>query len=181
MLLIQEIFAESLHLAAVTVDATGTPLTPVSNCSALCALILATDEGRRRCLASWQAARQEEFRPCHAGLLTLRASVWIEGQRVADVIACQFAAPAGKGEVWQAHLTALASQLGLDEGAILAAEASIRTMSGDDLQRLAKLLRLVAQTFGEIGKERRTSSYGCARSRPSARSRRASEVPFHSS
>lgn len=152
---IQEIFAESLRLAAVTLDVKGTPLTPVSNCSALCALILATDEGRKRCLASWQAARPGEFRPCHAGLLTLGAPVWIEGQQVASVIACQFAVPAGEGETWQAHLTALASQLGLDKGTVLAAEASIRTMLGDDLQRLARLLHLVAQTFGEIGEERR--------------------------
>jgi len=152
---IQEIFAEALRLAAVTLDAKGVPLTPVSHCSALCTLILATDEGRRRCLASWQGARPGEFRPCHAGLLTLSAPVWVEGQQVATVVACQFAAPAGEGEAWQARLADLARQLGLDEGALQDAAGSIRTMPGEDLQRLTKLLHLVARTFGEIGEERR--------------------------
>ncbi|MGC8837150.1 MAG: PocR ligand-binding domain-containing protein [Anaerolineae bacterium] len=153
---IQAIFAEAMRLAAVTLDARGTPLTPVSNCSALCTLILATDEGRRRCLASWQGARPGEFRPCHAGLLTLSAPVWVEGQQVATVVACQFAAPVGEGEAWQDGLAALAGQLGLQESALRAAAGSIRTMPGEDLQRLARLLHLVAQTFSEIGEEWRS-------------------------
>lgn len=152
---IQEIFAEAMRLAVVTLDAKGVPLTAVSNCSALCALILATDEGRRRCLASWQAARPGEFGPCHAGLLTLSAPVWVEGQRVAAVVACQFAAPMGEEEAWQARLAALAGQLGLDEGALQAEAGSIRVMPGEDLQRVSRLLQLVAQTFGEIGEERK--------------------------
>ncbi len=154
---IQEIFAEAMRLAVVTLDAKGAPLTPVSHCSALCALILATDEGRQRCLASWQAARPGEFRPCHAGLLTLSAPVWVEGQQVARVVACQFAAPVREEgeEAWQDRLAALAGQLGLEEGALQAAAGSIRAMTGQDLQQLGRLLHLVAQTFGEIGEERR--------------------------
>lgn len=149
---IQEIFAEALQVAAVTLDAKGTPLTPVSHCSALCTLILATDEGRRRCLASWQAARPGEFGSCHAGLLTLSAPVGVGEQHVASVVVCQFAAPV-EGESWQAGLAALADQLGLEESALQIAARSIRVMPGEDLRRVGRLLHLVAQTFGEIGEE----------------------------
>lgn len=152
---IQDIFAESLRIGAVTLDAKGAPLTHVSNSCAFCSLILATEEGRRRCVASWQAAAPAEFRPCHAGLLTRSAPVWVEGEQVATVVACQFAAPVEAGQSWQARLARLAEDLGLDQAHLEAAAARIPGATGEDLQRVAKLLHQVAQTFGEIGEERR--------------------------
>lgn len=54
---IRDIFAEALGVGVITTAAHGSPLTPVSNSCAFCNLVLASEEGRRRCEASWREAR----------------------------------------------------------------------------------------------------------------------------
>ncbi|MCI0477501.1 MAG: helix-turn-helix domain-containing protein, partial [Anaerolineales bacterium] len=48
---IQEVFAQTGDVGAVTTDLAGKPLIPVSNSCAFCNLILATEKGRARCEA----------------------------------------------------------------------------------------------------------------------------------
>lgn len=155
---IQDIFAEALDVGAVTTTAAGAPLTRVSNSCAFCSLILASEEGRQACIASWKAAASGQFRPCHAGLLCAGEPVTVEGQRVASVVCCQFAAPssAGREEGWHCDAARLATRLGLDEGELHAAQRSVRTLGTEELPRISRLLRQVAQTFSEIGEERKS-------------------------
>jgi excisionase family DNA binding protein len=158
---VQSIYAEALDVAAVTTAPDGAPLTDVSNSCKLCDLILATEEGRRRCAASWRPPagnRQSSpsLRTCHAGLLCLSAPIQVEGEWVASVASCQFVAPpAGGGdETWRAGLPALAADLGLAGGDLLAAADGVRRLPQSHWPRLTRLLQQVADTFCEIGQER---------------------------
>lgn len=146
---IQDVYAEALDIAAVTIDLDGTPLTGVSNSNDFCNLILSTVEGRRRCVASWREVGNGQARVCHAGLLCASAPIQVNGQPVAITAACQLA-----GEDWQAGLPALAAGLDLDAGELGAAAGSVRTAPGDHLSRVTRLLQRVTDTFSEIGQER---------------------------
>jgi excisionase family DNA binding protein len=157
---VQSVYAEALDVAAVTTAPDGALLTDVSNSCALCNLILATEEGQRRCAASWRLPagdRQSSpsLRTCHAGLVCLSTPVKVESEWVANVASCQFAAPAaGSDEVWRVNLPALAAALGLAEDDLLAAADSVRRLPESQWPRVARLLQQVADTFGEIGQER---------------------------
>jgi len=163
---IQSIYAEALDVAAVTTSPDGTPLTAVSNPCAFCDLILATEEGRRRCMAAWQApggqpGQLHSLRSCHAGLLCASAPVHVGGQWVANFAACQFVAQLANGATaaWEARLAAsivpaLAADLGLAESDLRAAAASIRQMPESTLVRISDLVERVATTFAQIGQER---------------------------
>lgn len=155
---IQSIYAEALDIAAVTTAPDGTPLTEISNSCEFCNLILATEQGRRRCAVSWQphkAGRSSAppVRTCHAGLLCVSVPIKVESEWVANVAACQFVA--GDGEAWSANLSGLASELGLNEGDLSAAANSVRVLPDDQMPRVTRLLQKVADTLGEIGQERR--------------------------
>jgi excisionase family DNA binding protein len=151
----QSIYAEALDIAAVTTDLEGNPLTDVSNSCAFCDLILTSLEGRRRCRASWKAAKRD-FRTCHAGLLCASAPIHVGGQRVAHVASCQFVARAAttQPERWQASLSDLATDLDLPEADLGNAVASVRSVPEEQLSRVYQLLLQVAETFSEIGEER---------------------------
>ena len=70
---IQDIFAEALGVGTVTTAVDGRPITPISNSSRFCNLILSTEVGRQECIGSWRAAAAErgdtpQLATCHAGL-----------------------------------------------------------------------------------------------------------------
>jgi ligand-binding sensor protein len=134
-------------------------LTDISNSCEFCNLILAADEGRRRCAASWQ--RSDTGRPsapalrtCHAGLLCVAVPIVVGEQWVANVAGCQFVA--GDGEGWMANLSVLASEVGLDEGHLREAADSVRVLGDEQVRRVVRLLQKVADTFAEIGQERQS-------------------------
>ena len=156
---IQSIYAEALDVAAVTTNPDGTPLTYVSNSCAFCDLILATEEGRRRCTAAWSrlaepgwrasTERPGQLRTCHAGLLCASAPVQVGGQWMANFAACQFVA-----QPLKINLPALATDLGLAESDLQAAAASIRRAPEPTMARILGLVEQVAVTLGQIGQER---------------------------
>jgi excisionase family DNA binding protein len=154
--LIQDLCAEAMDIAAVTVEPGGRPLTAVSNSCAYCSLILATAEGRRRCAASWRVAGGGQVRPCHAGLLCVAAAVEAGGQTVAVTAGCQFSAQPAEGVTpeWRRRLPQVAASLGLEPGELEAAAGSVRMVPQDDLSRVARLVERVAGAFSEMGEER---------------------------
>jgi excisionase family DNA binding protein len=52
---IQGVCAEALDIASVTIDLDGNPLTDISHSCRFYELILATEEGRRRCATAWRS------------------------------------------------------------------------------------------------------------------------------
>jgi excisionase family DNA binding protein len=146
---IQGVCAEALDIASVTVDLDGNPLTDISNSCQFCDLILATEEGRRRCQAAWKLVGNGSVHPCHAGLSCVSAPIEVGGQPVAVTAGCQFA-----GEAWQIDLYTLAADLGLDERDLEAAAGTVRLVPKETLPRVSRLLRRIAGIFSEIGEER---------------------------
>jgi excisionase family DNA binding protein len=153
---IQAVCAEALEIAAVTTDPEGFLLTEISNSCDFCSLILSTEEGYRRCAASWKLVSNGQAYPCHAGLLCISAPIPVSGQTVAITACCQFTVQASDftKPAWQTSLPTLAGDLGLSEGDLRAAVDSVRVVSGDYLPRISRLLQRVANTFSEIGQER---------------------------
>ena len=158
---IQSVYAEALDVAAVTIEPDGTLFTKISNSCRFCDLILSTDEGRRRCAASWRVPDGDRQAPpsihaCHAGLLCASVPVKVEGEWVVNVAGCQFVAPSpeGTGNAWLSNLPALAADLSLSESDLQAAAKKVRSMAEDQLPRVSRLLQQVADTFSEIGEER---------------------------
>jgi excisionase family DNA binding protein len=156
---IQEIFAQALEVGAVTTGLDGTPLTPVANCSAFCALILGSAEGRRRCVVSWRswAAEPEHAgRPavCHAGLRYARGRIEVQGEQVAAAHAGQCLERPPADAAWSGRIHELASGCGLDAAELRVALDHVPVLDQDAQQQLSRLLKKAALTFSEIGEER---------------------------
>ena len=117
---IQEIFAQSSDVGAVTTDLNGKPLTPVSNSCEVCNLILSTEKGRARCEASWRKlANQKNVRPdlekCHAGLTYARGRIVVQNQFIAMFFVGQFATGDAKALQTRSHVREVAQACGVNE------------------------------------------------------------------
>jgi excisionase family DNA binding protein len=154
---VQSIFADAMDIAAVTTDTEGQALTQVSNGCDFCGIILSSEEGRRRCSASWKSLRKAEIHCCHAGLLGVGDRITTKGKWVGIVAGCQFALRGGTKEHdldWQEKLPMLATELDLSENSLQAAATGVHTIQADHQTRLSRLMRQVAETFSKIGEER---------------------------
>lgn len=156
---IQDIFAEALGVGVITTAADGSPLTPVSHSCAFCNLVLASEEGRRRCKASWREAGPRKGTPrplmCHAGLHYLSARIEVQGRFVAAIHAGQFVGPADNlREGWTERMGELAAATGVSAQALSAALSSVYILGEDRQKQIPRLLQRVAATFSEIGEER---------------------------
>ena len=156
---IQEIFAQALGVGAVTTAADGTPLTPVANCCEFCDLVLHTEAGRQRCVASWRASAAEEdgtSQPttCHAGLRYLSGRIEVQGRSVAAAHAGQFLDQPPEEEAWAARIRELAEACGLNAQEVRQALDHVPVLDRDRQQQLSRLLNRMVLTFSEIGEER---------------------------
>jgi excisionase family DNA binding protein len=156
---IQNLFAEVAGIGSVTVAPTGEPLTEMSNCGRFCRLMLASESGRRACLASWrkiadQAEHQACFATCHAGLQYAQARIQIGGQPEAIFVAGQFYTAPPCTDEEMARIQQLAEQHSLDPAALAEAAQDIGVLDEFKKARLSAWLQSVAHTFEEIGHER---------------------------
>ena len=153
---VQGVCAEALGIGVITIEPDGTPFTEISNSCEFCTLILSSAEGKRRCVAAWQSAADGKPRHCHAGLYCVGSSVDVGDRVVAIIAGCQFAdlAPGVEEPSWQFNLTGLADELGLPEEHLRTAAQSVHLDSEENMERIARLLARVADTFAEIGRER---------------------------
>lgn len=156
---IQAVFAEALGVGAVTTSMDGAPLTSVANACAFCELILDTEAGRQRCIASWQAAvaaagDRPKLATCHAGLRYVSSRIEVQGEFVAATHAGHFLDAPPAGDEWSARLAELAADTGADEQKLGQALARVPVVAQDRQQQVHRLLCRVAATFAEIGEER---------------------------
>jgi excisionase family DNA binding protein len=156
---IQEVFAQTSDVGAVTTDLNGKPLTPVSNSGEVCNLILSTEKGRARCEAAWRKlADQSDARPrlakCHAGFTYARGRIVVQGQFVAMFFIGQFVIGDSKTIRTQSHLANLARACGVPEKDLARAASKIRVLEKGRAERLLNLLQLVSDTYSHIGQER---------------------------
>lgn len=159
---IQDIFAEALGVGAVVTSTEGNPFTAVSHPCRFCQMILNTEAGRRRCMASWRESRSSALvgsaaRPatCHAGLNYLAARIEVRGRVVAAIHAGQFLAGASEpSRSDEEFLAALATATGLSAGALARALADVPRLDEARLGQTFRLLQRVAGTLAEMATER---------------------------
>ena len=159
---IQGIFAEALEVGAVITSTEGLPLTDVSHSCRFCQMVLATEAGRWRCMASWERARKSAFvgsasRPatCHAGLNYVAARIEVQGQVVAAIHAGQFLAVAAEPpRDERVPLDDLAAATGLQAGDLTIALAAVPRLDEARRQHIFRLLQRVAGTLAEMAEER---------------------------
>ena len=156
---IQEIFARTSDVGAVTTDLNGKPLTPISNSCAFCNLILATDLGRARCEASWkrladQSDRNPRLQKCHAGFTYARGRVVVDGQFIAMFFVGQFSVDDPAPLRARAHVRQIVQEYHIDEKELVQAAKETRGLAKARAEELLDLLQLVADTYSKIGQER---------------------------
>ena len=156
---IQEVFAQTSDVGAVTTNLNGKPLIPVSNSCTFCNLILATEKGRARCEASWRkladpSDEQPRLEKCHAGLSYARGRVVVQDQFIAMFFVGQFVVEDPERMRSHAHLAELAEACRVDYKTLKHAASEIRVLSKERAERLLNLLQMVADTYSHIGQER---------------------------
>jgi excisionase family DNA binding protein len=156
---IQQVFALSSEIGAVTTDLDGKPLTTFSNPCAFCNLILATEKGRARCQDSRKKfADQNESSPhfvkCHAGLACARAQIVVQGTPIAMSFIGQFVIDDATSLRGKTHLAQVARACDVEETKLAKTAEQVRVLAGERAERLLNLLELVANTYSHIGEER---------------------------
>jgi ligand-binding sensor protein len=140
----------------ITIEPDGTPFTEISNSCDFCNIILSSEVGKRQCAVAWRSAGDRKARQCHAGLYCVGASVEVGDRVVAITAGCQFTILTSDAAEpsWRTNLADLAAALDLSEEDLRAAAESVRLGTDEHLQRTARLVARVADTFAEIGQER---------------------------
>lgn len=156
---IQEVFAQTAGIGAVTTGLDGNPLTTFSNPCAYCSLILATGKGRRLCQASWKrlakgTEKQPRLELCHAGLTYARGWIAVNGESIAMIFAGQFEVGRRRSIDSPDQISRIAGNCDLDEQPLRKAAREVRVLTREHAEQLVRLLQLVADTFSTIGQER---------------------------
>ncbi len=156
---IQEVFAQTAGIGAVTTDLDGKPVLAFSNPCAFCSLILATEEGQKRCRSSWEKLADEtekhpRLEKCHAGLTYARAWINVGGAPVAMIFGGQFVVGRWRSGDSPEYIARMARDCQLDREPLRKATRDIRVLTKDRAEQLLHLLQLVANTFSTIGQER---------------------------
>lgn len=157
---VQDIFAQAVGAAALSVDPAGKPLTSINNPCAFCEYILSYPEGRARCRSSWARLVQNPLDPraqrCHAGLRLLAESVDVDGERLAWVVAGGFVVGSLELEEVRQRVPDAAHAIGAPADELLRRLSDIHIISPSDEARAAGLLKKVAATFVELTAQRVT-------------------------
>ncbi len=156
---IQEVFAQTAGIGAVTTDISGEPLLTFSNPCAFCSLILASEKGRARCQASWRkladaTEKHTRLEKCHAGLTYARGWIRVDETPVAMIFAGQFAIARWRSGNSGEYISRIAGECELDPGPLAKAAREIRLVTQERAEQLLQLLQLTADTFSTIGQER---------------------------
>ncbi len=156
---IQEVFAQTAGIGAVTTDLAGEPIITFSNPCAYCSLILATEEGRSRCRASWERLADETVKnpsleKCHAGLTYARGWINVGDRPVAMIFAGQFVVGRWRSGESPEYFARMAHDLELKPEPLRKAAREVRVLTKERAEQLLHLLQLVADTFSTIGQER---------------------------
>ncbi len=156
---IQEVFAQTAGIGAVTTKLDGEPLTEFSNPCAFCRVILSSDKGRAHCRDSWRAlANQPEDAPhlatCHAGLGYARGRIMVQDTFLAMIFSGQFLVGGEGTALTGEQIEQVAEACGVNATELRQSAKSIPVIAAARANQLLGLLQMVANTFSNIGHER---------------------------
>lgn len=156
---IQDVFAEIANVGSIITDESGNPLTRVSNSCDFCKLILGSTEGREQCLLSWKKMIETDqekptFAQCHAGLQYVTAPIEVGGEFVASLFAGQFYLDRPMPDEEQKRIHEFAVKYKISPALLSQAAKDIPFLRLHRKHELEQWLQRIADTFGEISKER---------------------------
>jgi excisionase family DNA binding protein len=156
---VQDVFAEIAEVGAVTTGPDGQALTRISNPCDFCKLILGSEGGRQKCIASWRKLAEQkeaapEFLKCHAGLEYARARIEVNRNLIAMLIAGQFNVESPDPAEEKVRYHRLAGSYSIDEDSLVQAARQIPLLDARKVPQLSHWLEEVAHTFEKISSER---------------------------
>jgi len=164
---LQDDFAESVGGQIVMTDKEGNLLTKMSGAQRVCQLIMATEEGKKKCSEAYKTAlslvktmKEPAFMDCYAGFASLWVPIKINGEIVGSITGCGGRYDRGESkDESRAKYSKLVDELGIrdkkdflkavvDEIKILITEEEMRKRA----ERLAKLTAILAEetALGEV-------------------------------
>lgn len=151
----QNIFADVMGVASITVDNDGNPVTEPSNFTRFCMdLTRGTDEGLKRCMKcdvqggeiaseTGKAAVYE----CHAGLVDFAAPIILEEKKIGSILGGQVLTEDPDEDKFRK----IAREIGVDEEKYLNALKEIKPVPREKIEKAGELLYMVASNISEMG------------------------------
>lgn len=164
---LQDDFAESVGGQIVTTDKEGNLVTKMSGAQRVCRLIMATEEGKKKCGEAYKMAlslvrtmKEPAFMDCYAGYASLWVPIRARGEIIGSITGCGGRYDRGEiQEELREKYSKLADELGvkdkadflkaaIDEIKILITEKEMKKRA----ERLSKLVGILAEetALGEI-------------------------------
>ncbi|AGX45218.1 PocR ligand-binding domain-containing protein [Clostridium saccharobutylicum] len=151
----QDDFAESMDIAAITVDKSGKPVTKPSRYTKICMNYTQSVQlGKNRCAQCHSDAGVEAFknkRPyiytCHSGLIDFAAPIIVEGELVGTILGGQVSYSDPNEEKFKQT----ANELGLDENQYYNAAKEVKIIEERKVKSAAEVLFSVANTLSRSG------------------------------
>lgn len=151
----QDDFAESMGIASVTVDKSGTPFTNPSRYTNICKnYTQSTSLGRDRCAECHSNAGEEAVRTgkpyvyrCHSGLIDFAAPIIIDGELIGTILGGQVL----YSEPEESKFKETAAELGLNEDEYFNAAKEVRIIDEKKVHAAASVLFTVANTLSQAG------------------------------
>ena len=152
---LQDDFAESVGGQIVTTDKEGNLVTKMSGAQRVCKLIMATEEGKKKCGECYKTAlslvrtmKEAAFIDCYAGYASLWVPIRIKGEIVGSITGCGGRYDRGESqEELREKYSKLAEELGIEdkEDFLKAAVEEIKNpiTEGEMKKRAERLSKLV--------------------------------------
>jgi ligand-binding sensor protein len=163
---LQDDFAETIGAQIVTTDKEGNLITRMSGAQRVCQIIMATEEGKKKCGEAYKYAlslvrthKTPVFMDCYAGFSSLWVPIVVKGEIVGSITGCGGRYDRGESrEELIEKYSKLADELGIKdkEDFLKAAIDEIKPVTEEEMkkraQRLAKLVAILAEetALGEI-------------------------------
>ena len=156
---LQDDFAESVGGQIVTTDRNGDLVTKMSGAQRVCKLIMATEEGKKRCGECYKMAvslvktqKEAAFMDCHAGYASLWVPIKVQGKIVGSITGCGGRYDKGESrEELVEKYSKSADELGIQDkdDFLKAAIDEIKPVTEEEMKkrsgRLAKLVGILAE------------------------------------
>lgn len=154
---LQDNFSASMHIASVTVDKNGIPVTKPSAYTCFCNdFVHSTTIGDNRCAESHRRFGEEAIRlgrpytnTCHAGLIDFAAPIIIEGKSIGTILGGQVLYSAPDEE----NVRKTAKEIGVDEEGFVKAAKNVYVGDEKSIKAGAEVLYIMANALSKIGYE----------------------------
>ena len=149
----QDAFSNMTGVAAITTDADGMAVTDGSGFSEFCQYTRSTKEGCRRCAECDKRGGELAFEKgssvvynCHTGLLVFAAPIMADNRLLGSFICGQVLTE----EPDLARIREIASEIGVDEDAYVAAVGKIVRTERDRIEHMARFLYTMTDVLSDM-------------------------------